>query len=92
MSNTNDYYNQLLLKRPTGSRPDCLEDLFGLVACSIEDSIQQFSNAQPGKDYTVIDLYKLAQPIVTQMFKDNKDISFATTWPRFDEEDKGELE
>lgn len=51
--------------------PDSLQDCFYLTAASIEQSLMQ-SGAQPGIDYTRLDLYKLAQPFVLQKFKDDR--------------------
>lgn len=56
-----------------------LDDVFLAVASTIEDSLIQ-AGATPVKDYTIIDLYKLAQPFVEIMFKE-KDLSFTSGYP-----------
>ena len=48
-----------------------LEDLLLVMAKNIEDSLIQ-AGGQPGKDYTLLDCYKLAQPFALEVFK-NKD-------------------
>jgi len=44
------------------------QDALLVTACYIEDSLIQ-GGAKPGKDYTVVDLYKLAQPFVLSRFQ-----------------------
>lgn len=69
-----------LLRRPTDSRPDLLEDLIWVIAATIEDSILESSNAIPNKDYTVMDLYNLAAPFALENFKKNL-VCFTDIWP-----------
>lgn len=45
-----------------------LEDLLLVFAKSVENSLAQ-AGGQPGKDYTLLDCYKLAQPFVLELFK-----------------------
>lgn len=49
--------------------PKQLQDYFWLVASCIEQSMMEHG-AVPGQDYTRLDLYKLAQPLVTAKFGD----------------------
>ncbi len=56
-----------------------LEDFYMIVAQSIETSLIQ-SGAVPGNDYTLLDLYKLAQPFVLERFKTEKSLSYAVAW------------
>lgn len=52
-----------LLKKPKNPDPDVFADDFLVIACLIEDSLIQ-GGAKPVDDYTVVDLYQLAQPFV----------------------------
>lgn len=45
-----------------------LQDFWWLTARAIEESLV-CSNAKPGEDYSRLDLYKLAKPIVLQRYK-----------------------
>lgn len=45
-----------------------LEDLLLVMAKNVEDSMLQ-AGAKPGDDYTILDLYKLAQPFALDVFK-----------------------
>lgn len=56
-----------------------LEDFYMVIAQSIEASLIQ-SGAAPGTDYTLLDLYKLAQPFVLEQFKTEKSLSYAVKW------------
>jgi len=61
--------------------PKTLEDLWLILARNVEDSLID-SDAQPGKDYTRLDLYKLAQPFVLDMFqRPGNEITFTVEWP-----------
>ena len=55
-----------------------LEDAIYLVAFNIEKALL-ISGAEAGKDYTLLDLHKMAMPLVTEMWKENKIKSLA--WP-----------
>jgi hypothetical protein len=48
---------------------DDFTDFFSIIAKNIEDSLIQ-SGAKPSKDYTILDLYNLAQPFALTKFKD----------------------
>jgi hypothetical protein len=57
-----------LLKRPTSYGDKAFADVFLVTACLIEDSLIQ-GGAKPGKDYTILDLFKLAQPFVLSRYE-----------------------
>ena len=48
--------------------PKTLQDFWSKTAAAIELSLLE-SGATPGTDFTYLDLYKLAQPIVLEQFK-----------------------
>lgn len=55
---------------------DSLEDLFIALAKTVEDSLLQ-AGAVPGKDYTILDCYKIAQPFALEIFKrEDRNITF----------------
>jgi hypothetical protein len=61
--------------------PNTLEDLWLILARNVEDSLIE-AGATPGEDYTMLDLYKLAQPFVLDLFrKPDNDITFTYKWP-----------
>lgn len=71
-----------LIWPPTGTDPTRLSDLIKCLAINIEEAILDGSNAVPGKDYTVLDLYKLAAPFALQVFKaDGGKTTFDVSWP-----------
>ena len=47
-----------------------LTDEYLAMAYNVEQSLIA-AGAVPGKDYTLLDLYKLAQPLVIELFRDN---------------------
>lgn len=53
-----------------------LSDEFYAIAYNIETSMLH-AGAVPGQDYTRLDLYKLAQPFVLELFKGNDKFSYA---------------
>lgn len=60
--------------------PDTLEDLLLILAKNIEESLIQ-AGAIAGKDYNILDLYKLAQPFALEKFKSpDNNISYAISW------------
>ena len=67
-----------LMRTLDGISKNHLTDEFFSIAFSIEESLIA-AGAQPQKDYTYIDLYKLAQPFVLEMFKTND--KFEYTYP-----------
>jgi hypothetical protein len=52
-----------------------LADEFYAIAYNIETSMLN-AGAKPGKDYTYLDLYKLAQPFVLELFQGNDKFSY----------------
>ena len=48
--------------------PGALSDDYLAMAYNIEESLLA-AGAQPGKDYSILDLYKLSQPFALQLFK-----------------------
>ncbi len=52
-----------------------LADEFYAIAYNIETSLLN-SGAVPGQDYNRLDLYKLAQPFVLELFKGNEKFSY----------------
>lgn len=56
-----------LLEKPKPYGENAFADAFLVTACFIEDSLLQ-GGAKPGKDYTVVDLYTLAQPFILARF------------------------
>lgn len=73
------------LIKPFGlTDPSTLEDLLLCMAANVEDSLLQ-AGATPGKDYTILDLYKLAQPFALHTFTaPEADVTFSTAWTRVD--------
>ena len=59
--------DRLIKKMRTGA-PDSLEDAWYGVAYVIESSLMAAGSVKG--DYTVMDLYSLAQPFVLEMWKD----------------------
>jgi len=60
--------NKPLLELPELYGNKAFADVFLITAGLIEQSLMQ-GGAQPGKDYTVIDLYTLAQPFVLSRYQ-----------------------
>lgn len=62
--------------------PTTLDDLFLCIAATIEDSLRQ-NGAEAGKDYTILDLYKLAQPFVLSTYKNSdRNLTFTVGYPQ----------
>jgi hypothetical protein len=72
-----------LLSRPTAADVSSLQDLFTCIGATIEDSLIE-NGAVPGKDYTRLNLFELAQPFVLKMYKGNR-VNFTCSWPRFED-------
>jgi hypothetical protein len=51
--------------------PDAFPDAYYMTAYHIECSLIR-AGAKPGKDYTVLDLFKLAQPFVLSRYQKGK--------------------
>ncbi len=60
--------DRLIKKMRTGAPADSLEDAWYGVAYAVESSLMAAGSVQG--DYTLIDLYSLAQPFVLEMWKD----------------------
>ena len=79
MSTTANNQQPERLIRPIGeTNPTGLEDLLLVLAKNVEESLLE-GGARPGKDYTILDLYKLAQPFALSAFEARSDITFATS-------------
>lgn len=50
------------------------EDFYYVMAWNIESSLL-IAGAEPGKDYSILDLYQLAQPFVLKQFNEDR-VSF----------------
>lgn len=61
------------------SGPNDLIDCYQIIAANIEGSLIQ-AGATPGKDYTVLDVYKLAQPFVLERFRKGE-VKYQESWP-----------
>lgn len=66
-----------LIPKFTNICRDDFSDFYALIAKNIEESLLT-AGAIPGKDYTFLDLYRLAQPFVLEKFKD---LEFTVQWP-----------
>ncbi len=78
-----------LLRLPTDSNPKMLDELLWVIAANIEGSMQQSSGAIPGEDYTILDLYKLAQPFALEIYKKGTEkgcVGIYTGWPKWEAE------
>jgi hypothetical protein len=60
-----------LLAKPVNYGHNAFPDVFLVLACNIEESLMQ-GGAEPGKDYTTVDLFRLASPFVLARFKEGK--------------------
>lgn len=60
-----------LLTRPEPYGKNAFADAYLVMACCVEDSLIQ-GGARPGKDYTVVDLYKLAGPFILNRYEKGK--------------------
>ena len=66
---------QRLIKKLEQSVKGELSDEYLAMAYTIENSLIS-AGAIPGKDYTHLDLYKLAQPFALEVFKLNKNSGY----------------
>ena len=53
-----------------------LSDEYLAIAYTIEESLRS-AGAVAGKDYNILDLYKLAQPFVLELFKNNEKMEYS---------------
>ena len=66
-----------LLRKIRNTSPETLEDLILIMAKNVEASLVE-SGAEPGKDYTIRDLFNWGTPFALEVFKKNSDkITFA---------------
>ena len=65
-----------LLKRVGKTSPKCLEDFLLIMAKNIEASLIQ-GGAEPGKDYSIRDLYSWAMPFAMESFNSGN-LTFAS--------------
>lgn len=68
-----------LISKLETSAPGSLSDEYLAMAYTIEESLIS-AGAVPGKDYTILDLYNLAQPFALELFKtkDKMEYSYAS--------------
>jgi len=59
-----------LIQKVDGPVAGELADEYHAMAYTIELSLMA-AGAVPGEDYTILDLYKLAQPFALEMFRDD---------------------
>lgn len=52
-----------------------LTDMLMIAARNVEDALIQ-SGAEPGKDYSILDVYKLAQPFALELFQKNDNANY----------------
>lgn len=79
MPNTDNAHPDRLLRKIGAAEPfSSLEDLLLVMAKNVEESLLE-GGAKPGKDYGVLDLYKLAQPFALSVFESRNDVTFATS-------------
>jgi len=69
-----------LITKFESTNPKTFDDLLLVLAKNVEDSLLS-AGAIPGKDYTILDCYKMAQPFALEIFKSNNDISYTISWP-----------
>jgi hypothetical protein len=71
--------NNSLMKNFNGTHTD-LSELIRIMAKNVENSLLS-AGAVAGKDYTILDLYKLAQPFALSVFeKPQNNVSFQTSF------------
>ena len=69
-----------LLNTYQGVATHSLEDLIYVMAINVEDAMIT-GGAIPGRDYKILDLYKLAMPLAQDLFKTNDKVDFVTGYP-----------
>jgi hypothetical protein len=62
--------NNKLLRDLDNLAPESLDDLLLVMAKNVEDGLIK-GGARPGIDYSILDLYGLAQPFALEIFKKN---------------------
>ena len=77
MPTTRENNPERLIRKVGDTVQDDLGDIMLVLAKNVEESMLD-AGAVPGKDYTILDLYKLAQPFALSIFETRKDVTFAT--------------
>lgn len=57
-----------------------VQDMLSAMAANVEDALIE-SGAEPGKDYQILDVFKLAQPFVLEMFKSRESMTYTAGYP-----------
>ena len=70
-----DVMSNPLVKRYDEVDQTNLTDMLMIAARNVEDALIQ-SGAIPGKDYNILDVYKLAQPFALELFQKNDKANF----------------
>jgi hypothetical protein len=69
-----------LLRDIESLAPESLDDLLLIMAKNVEDGLIK-GGARPGIDYSVLDLFELAQPFALEIFKKNiETMTYAVRW------------
>lgn len=71
--------NRLLKTYETVDRQS-LDDLIYIAALNVENALL-LGGAVPGKDYTILDLYRLGNPYAVAMWNERGDIKITLTGP-----------
>ncbi|CAL1241825.1 hypothetical protein [Candidatus Methylocalor cossyra] len=72
--------SEKLLRDIETTKPEHLDDLFLVMAKNVEDGLIK-GGARPGIDYSILDLYQLAQPFALEIFKKNiETMTYAVRW------------
>ncbi len=62
-----------LINREELTSPQSFQDMLRIVAADYEDSLVA-AGAEPYKDYTALDVYRLSQPFAVEIWKRRKDV------------------
>jgi hypothetical protein len=69
-----------LLRDIESVAPENLDDLLLVMAKNVEEGLIK-GGARPGIDYSILDLYQLAQPFALEIFKKNiETMTYAIRW------------
>jgi len=72
--------NTRLLRDVETVAPENLDDLLLVMAKNVEEGLVK-GGARPGIDYSILDLYELAQPFALELFKKNiETMRYAVRW------------
>lgn len=69
-----------LLKTYETAKTDSLEDLIYIAALNLEDALLT-GGAVPGKDYKIIDLYKISMPMAIAMYNKIDNVDYVVGYP-----------